>query len=197
MPSKSFFVPARNAQFELREKASRFKAIVFPVDSATDAEAKLAELKKEYFDASHICFAWLLGTEKEEKSRCSDAGEPKGTAGPPILDAMRGAGLTNVLVAVVRYFGGTKLGIGGLSRAYRQAAAQVLALAGRKELLGEIQLSVPLPLADRLLNLSRRFGAEVKGKKFAGDASILFLVPASRREAFLKEAEKITGRTSG
>ncbi|MCI0405767.1 MAG: YigZ family protein, partial [candidate division Zixibacteria bacterium] len=124
-------------------------------------------------------------------------GEPKGTAGPPILEAIRGAGLTNVLVAVVRYFGGTKLGTGGLSRAYRQTAAEALALAGKKELLEEVRLSVPLPLADRLLNLAKKFGAEVKEKKFARDASILFLVPTSRREVFLKEAEKITGRVAG
>jgi uncharacterized YigZ family protein len=170
---------------------------VFPVDSAATAEKQLVELEKEYFDASHICYAWVIGTEKEEKTRSSDAGEPKGTAGPPILAAVRGAGVTNVLAAVVRYFGGTKLGTGGLSRAYRQAAAEALALAGRKELLEEIRLSVPLPLADRLLNLSSRFGAEVKEKRFAGDASILFLVPTSRRDVFLKEAKKIIGRTSG
>ena len=170
---------------------------VFPIDSVETAEVKLGELRKEYFDASHICYAWLVGVEKDEKARSFDAGEPKGTAGPPILDAIRGAGLTNVLVAVARYFGGTKLGTGGLSRAYRQAAAEALVLAGRKELQMEVRLTAPLHFADRLLNLAKKFGVEVKEKKFVSDVSFLLLVPASRRDVFLKEAEKITGRTSG
>ena len=151
-------------------------------------------MKKEYFDATHICFAWVIGVGKEEKVRSSDAGEPKGTAGAPILDAIRRAGITNTLVAIVRYFGGTKLGTGGLSRTYRQAAAEALAKAGKKELLEEIRLKAPLALADRILKLSGRFDAEAKEKKFAQDVSIVFLVPASCREAFLKEAEKIIGR---
>jgi uncharacterized YigZ family protein len=184
------------SQFELREKASKFRAFVFPVDSVATAEKKLAALKKEYFDASHICYARLIGVGKEEKVRSSDAGEPKGTAGPPMLEAIRGAGLTNVLVAVVRYFGGTKLGTGGLSRAYRQAAAKALELAGKRELLEEVELSVPLSLADRLLNLSKRFGAEVKEKDFSGEMTATFLVPKSRRDDFIKEAEKVTGRVS-
>ena len=154
-------------------------------------------MKKEYFDASHHCFAWVVNTGRQEKTRTSDAGEPKGTAGPPILEAIRGTGLTNVLVAVVRYFGGTQLGTGGLSRAYRRAASEALKAAGKKELLEEVRLSAPLTLADRLLNLSKRFGAEVKKKNFAGEMTATFLVPISRREAFLKEAEKVIGRTAG
>lgn len=197
MPSRAVFVPARSAQSELREKASRFKAFSIPVESIETAEKKLTALKKEYFDANHICYAWLVGAGKEEKARSSDAGEPKGTAGPPILEVIRGASITNVLVVVVRYFGGTKLGTGGLSRAYRQAAVEALALAGKKELLEEVRLSAPLSLADRLLNLSKRFGAEVKEKKFGADASFLFLVPSSRQEVFQKEAEKILGRRGG
>ena len=197
MPSRAVFVPARSAQSELREKASRFKAFAIPVESIETAEKKLTALKKEYFDASHICYAWLVGVGKEEKARSSDAGEPKGTAGPPILEAIRGASVTNVLVAVVRYFGGTKLGTGGLSRAYRQAAGGALELAGKKELLEEVRLSAPLPLADRLLNLTKKFGAEVKEKSFAGEMTATFLVPTSRYGVFLKEVGKIIGRTSG
>ena len=197
MPSNPLFVPARTTQFELREKASRFRTFVFPVASVDEAEEKLAFLKKEYFDASHHCFAWVVNTGRQEKTRTSDAGEPKGTAGPPILEAIRGTGLTNVLVAVVRYFGGTQLGTGGLSRAYRRAASEALKAAGKKELLEEVRLSAPLTLADRLLNLSQRFGAEVKKKNFAGEMTATFLVPISRREAFLKEAEKVIGRTAG
>ncbi len=154
-------------------------------------------LKKEYFDSSHICYAWVVGVGKEQKTRNADAGEPRGTAGLPILEATRKAGVTNVLVAVVRYFGGTKLGTGGLSRAYRQVTVEALARAGKKELMEEIRLAAPLALTDRLLKLSSRFEAEIKEKKFASEVSLTFLVPSSRREGFLKEAERIIGRASG
>ena len=154
-------------------------------------------MKKEYFDATHICFAWVIGVGKDEKVHRSDAGEPKGTAGGPILDALRAADVTNVLVVVVRYFGGTKLGTGGLSRAYRAVAAEALSKAGKKELLEEVRLKAPISLADRLLKLSGRFDAKVKEKKFAQEVSVAFLVPVRRREVFLKEAEKIIGRVSG
>lgn len=197
MPSSLVSVPARVSQFELREKASRFKTFVYPVASVAEVEERLETLKKKYFDATHVCFAWVIGSGKDEKVRSSDAGEPKGTAGAPILNAIRSAGVSNVLVAIVRFFGGTKLGTGGLSRAYRLAAAEALGLAGKKELLEEVRLRAPLPMADRLLKLSKRFNAEVKEKKFARDVSVSLLIPASRREAFLKEAERIIGRVAG
>lgn len=197
MPGKPLYVPAGPAQSELREKSSRFLAFVFPATSVSEAEAKLTALKKDYFDASHVCFGWVIGRGKDEIPRSSDAGEPKGTAGPSILDAIRGAGLTNALVVVVRYFGGTKLGTGGLSRTYRQAASEALAKAGKKELAEELRLQAPLSLVDRILNLAARFGAEVKQKTFANGMTAVFLVPVSRKEEFVKETEKILGRNSG
>jgi len=159
----------------------------------------LKGMKKEYFDASHICFAWVLGTGKEEKIRSSDAGEPKGTAGKPILEAIRSAGLSNVLVAVVRYFGGTKLGTGGLSRAYRQAATDVLQKCGKKELVlsEKVFLTVPLPLADRILRLAKRFGATVKDKKFGKDLRMTLLVPVEQKGKFMKEVESLLRRIAG
>lgn len=193
MPNSSFFVPARAAQAEVREKASRFIAFVFPVETIADAEGKLAGLKKEYLDASHICFAWIVGAGKDEKSRSSDAGEPKGTAGAPILNAIRSAGLTNVLAAVVRYFGGTKLGTGGLARAYRQAAAMALQQCRRKELFitEDVLISVPLEAADRLLKLAGRMGAGVKKKEFGAKMKALFAVPVEKKEKFLAEAQNL------
>jgi uncharacterized YigZ family protein len=199
LPGSSFFVPEREAQAEAREKASRFFAFVFPVETAEQAGKKLADLKKKYFDASHVCFAWVIGTGKNEGIRSSDAGEPKGTAGTPILNAIRSAGLTNVLVAVVRHFGGTKLGTGGLSRAYRQAAAEALQKCGRKELwvTEEVLISVPLAAADRLLKLAERMAAEVKKKEFGAQMKAAFAVPVEKKEKFLAEVENLLRRAGG
>ncbi len=199
MPSSSFFVPLKAAQSELREKGSRFLALAFPVSSAEEAEKKLAALRKEYFDASHICFAWVIGVGKGEKTRSSDAGEPKGTAGTPILNAIRSAGLTNVLAAVMRHFGGTKLGTGGLARAYRQAAAEALQKCGKKEFLiaEEISLSAPFGAADRLLKLAGRMGAEIKKKEFGAEMKALFAVPVEKKEKFLAEAQNLLRKSGG
>ena len=123
-------VPAREGRCETREKASRFLAFAFPVACETEASQAIARLKKEFHDATHVAFAWSLGSGDAASKRSSDAGEPSGTAGKPIASAIESAGVTDVLLAVVRYFGGTKLGTGGLARAYREAAALALAAAG-------------------------------------------------------------------
>jgi uncharacterized YigZ family protein len=180
----------------VREKASRFIAFVFLVESDEEAEKNLAGLKKDYFDASHICFAWVIGAGKGERTRASDAGEPKGSAGAPILNALRSAGLTNVLAAVVRYFGGTKLGTGGLARAYRQAAVNALRKCGKKEFLitEDISFSAPLNAADRLLKLAVRFGAEIKKKEFGARMDAIFAVPVDKKKKFLEEAKNLLRR---
>ncbi|HEY7864325.1 MAG TPA: YigZ family protein [Thermoanaerobaculia bacterium] len=131
--SDAYDVASGIARGELREKASRFLAFVIPIASAEDASRELARLTKEHHDASHVCFAWKLGTGDAARRRASDAGEPGGTAGPPIASAIEASLLTDVLVAVVRHFGGTKLGKGNLARAYRAAAAGALAATPRRQ----------------------------------------------------------------
>jgi len=121
-------VPAREGRGEVREKASRFFGVAAPAATAKEAEALVQRLRREHHDATHVAYAWRLGGPGAESLKSSDDGEPSGTAGRPIAAAISSAGLTDVAVAVVRYYGGTKLGTGGLARAYRQAAD--LALAG-------------------------------------------------------------------
>ncbi len=106
---------------EIVEKKSRFIANVFHVESTDEAEEKIACISKKYWDARHNCYAYVIG-ENGEYTKCSDNGEPSGTAGKPILEVITGKELTNVLVIVTRYFGGVLLGTGGLVRAYTQAA---------------------------------------------------------------------------
>lgn len=114
---------------EIVEKKSRFIAEVFPVVSEDEISAHIEKIKKEYWDARHHCWAYVIG-QNPGTERMSDDGEPAGTAGKPILEVIRGRGLIDVLVVVTRYFGGTLLGTGGLVRAYTQAALEGLSHAG-------------------------------------------------------------------
>jgi uncharacterized YigZ family protein len=116
----------RGGSDEIVEKKSRFIAQVFPVETEEEVTELLETTRKKYWDARHNCYAFVLGAQGEI-SRCSDDGEPSGTAGRPILEVLMGRGIKNVLVIVTRYFGGTLLGTGGLVRAYSQAAQAGLA----------------------------------------------------------------------
>ncbi len=136
-------VPAEGAEAELREKGSRFLAIVEPVRDQDSVRARIKSFQQGYAGASHVCWAWRLGMPVAEGR--SDAGEPAGTAGPPMLLVLRGADLSDVLAVVVRWFGGVKLGKGGLARAYAgvvRAAVDKLAVAER---LRRAQLLISLP----------------------------------------------------
>lgn len=110
---------------EIIEKKSRFIANVMAIESEEDALTQIEKLKKQYWDARHNCWAYILGIDQQVE-RCSDDGEPSGTAGKPILEVLRGDNLRNVLIVVTRYFGGTLLGTGGLVRAYTGASKEGL-----------------------------------------------------------------------
>ena len=141
--AESYLAPATRAQGEIREKGSRFLALLEPVGGEADALATVERAQRRYRDASHVCWAWRLGSPARERS--ADAGEPRGTGGAPILQVLRGEELSDVLLLVVRWFGGTKLGKGGLARAYAAAAREAV---GRVERIAhvetvEIELSLP------------------------------------------------------
>jgi uncharacterized YigZ family protein len=108
-----------------KEKGSKFLAFAYPVETETDTKVILDALRKQYFDARHHCFAYILGADKP-RFRAFDDGEPNHSAGDPILGQIRSRELTNVLVVVIRYFGGVKLGMGGLMAAYKAAAENAL-----------------------------------------------------------------------
>lgn len=110
---------------ELTEKKSRFLSFIYGVESEEEIGLILEDMRKKYWDARHVCYAYVLGNRGGQQ-RFSDDGEPSGTAGKPMLDVLTGAGLTNTLVVVVRYFGGVLLGTGGLVRAYSGAAREAL-----------------------------------------------------------------------
>ena len=114
-----------DAQAQFVEQRSRFISFIWHVTSADEVKDRMAALQKEYYDARHICYAYMLGAERTDW-RANDNGEPSGTAGKPILGQINSAGLSDVLIAVVRYFGGVKLGTSGLTEAYRLAAVQAI-----------------------------------------------------------------------
>lgn len=114
-----------DAQAQFVEQRSRFISFIWHVSSADEVKDRIAALQKEYYDARHICYAYMLGAERTDW-RANDNGEPSGTAGKPILGQINSAGLSDVLIAVVRYFGGVKLGTSGLTEAYRLAAVQAI-----------------------------------------------------------------------
>jgi len=129
----SYFTIAAQTHAEIKIERSRFIATALPVESKAAAEAEYRTTRKHYHDATHNCFAYVVGIDPETSYRYSDDGEPSGTAGKPIHEAILGHQLTNMLLVVTRYFGGVKLGTGGLSRAYREAANQVLDQAHTRE----------------------------------------------------------------
>lgn len=121
----TFLTIAHPAEGQITEKRSKFLAFAYPVCSTDEVKTLLNEARKKFYDARHICWAYILGAN-EQHFRTNDDGEPSGTAGKPILGQIRSKELTNTLVMVIRYFGGTKLGTSGLISAYKHAAATCL-----------------------------------------------------------------------
>ncbi len=141
MSSDRYRTLAAPGEAAYREKASRFLAYAFPIADEAAFHAEAARLARLHHDARHHCFAWVLGADGARK-RANDAGEPQGTAGRPILRRLEAAGLTHVAVVVVRYFGGTLLGKGGLVRAYGGAAQLALQAAPVVERVVRLPLTV-------------------------------------------------------
>ena len=151
---RTFKVVTKEGTGEIVEKKSRFIGSTFAVESVEEAEKRIAEVSKKYWDARHNCYAYVIG-KNSENTRCSDNGEPSGTAGKPILEVITGAGLTNTLVIVTRYFGGVLLGTGGLVRAYTQAAQAAIAASETGEMVYARQLT--LEVAYNMINNVKYF----------------------------------------
>lgn len=125
MADDTYLTVARLSEGLYKEKMSKFISFAVPVSTLDEVKEALARYQKEYYDARHVCWAYMLGAARTE-FRANDNGEPSGTAGKPILGQINSFGLTNVLIVVVRYFGGIKLGTSGLIEAYRSAAAEAI-----------------------------------------------------------------------
>ena len=153
----------KNAVAEFTDRGSRFLAHAYPVSSIEEFKFLLQQMKKEQPKASHYCFAYRIGADGQTY-RVSDAGEPSGSAGRPILGQIDSKGLSNVCVIVVRYFGGTLLGIPGLINAYKNSASMALQLTPivRKPVEIDFELQFDYTITNEVLKVVRRFGCNIK-----------------------------------
>jgi uncharacterized YigZ family protein len=180
-PTAGYLAPVAAARGELREKGSRFLAVVAPAADEAAAQEVLAALAAEHPDATHCCFAWRLGPEPRE--RASDAGEPSGTAGVPILQVLRGRELSDVVAVVVRWYGGTKLGKGGLARAYAAAARLAADELPVERRVPRVELALELPY-ERLGAVKRLVHppeVELVDERYGERVELVLSVRADRR----------------
>jgi uncharacterized YigZ family protein len=181
--ASSYRAPAAESRAEIREKGSRFLAAIAPADDEAAAKAFLTSLEKELPDATHHCWAWRLGSPPRERS--ADAGEPAGTAGRPILQVLRGAGLSDAVAVVARWLGGVKLGKGGLARAYAGAVREALgglAVVARVPTV-RIALTVPYVRVGAVKRLLRPPEVELAEEEYGAAARLVLAVHAERLAA--------------
>ncbi|GHN00673.1 hypothetical protein WSM22_21620 [Cytophagales bacterium WSM2-2] len=169
-----------------KEKGSKFLGFAYPVANENDIKSKLETLRKTHFDATHHCYAWVLGPDKKH-FRSNDDGEPNHSAGTPILGQIRSKNLTNILIVVVRYFGGTKLGVSGLIQAYRTAAE--LTLANTKiievEMTSSFTLDYDYSFSSEVMRLVKDFDVAIKTQSYDEIARIDVEVKLRNQEKFL------------
>jgi len=180
--------PASASEFRQKIDRSEFLGIAFPVEDDEAFFAELASLTKRHYDATHLCWAFRLFANGEIRARSADAGEPSGTAGKPILSAIEGADLYDVAVVVVRWYGGVKLGTGGLSRAYRETAAEALRIASIDDRYVYQRFTIDVPF-DQLGVVYRLIDAPhvVLASEHFGDRNeFSFDVRLSRADEFAK-----------
>ena len=182
---------------EIVEKKSRFIAQVFPVETEEEVATILEQMKKKYWDARHNCYAFVLG-EASQISRCSDDGEPSGTAGRPILEVINGKELTNILIVVTRYFGGTLLGTGGLVRAYSQSAqAGIMASKViRKEVGYRVSIDTDYNGIGKLQYVAMQNNIAILDTQYTDKVQMILLVPIEQAESLLKEVTEATAGQS-
>jgi uncharacterized YigZ family protein len=173
------------AEFEADIKKSRFIGRVHHVTTEAEAEAILAAARKEHYKATHVCWAYVLGIGGA-KQKASDDGEPSGTAGKPILEVINARGLTDVLVLVIRYFGGIKLGAGGLIRAYSGSAAGTLDAAQTilRQYCARLAVTVSYHAYGPLTNLLEKQGRAPAASDFSDAVTLTFDIPVAETDAF-------------
>lgn len=187
-------IPLGEARIEFTEKNSIFIGAAGPAASLDDATEFIARVKARHPDASHNVWAYLVGYGPRAVYACHNDGEPGGTAGPPALAALQGSGLGDVVVVVTRYFGGVKLGAGGLARAYGRAAREAVAALPRGERVDRIQIEVTVEYHhhDAVQRLLPPFEAEIESINYGVAVQWRLSVPCDRLDALLAELREIT-----
>ena len=190
----SYRVLLEGGQGEYVEKKSRFIATVRKCESEEEAVAFIEEIKKKYWDARHNCSAFCIGA-RGELTRCSDDGEPSGTAGRPMLEVLTGKGIRNVAVVVTRYFGGVLLGTGGLVRAYTRAVQEGLknSVIGKMQAGYEVEVEADYNDIGKILYLLGNEGMEPVSSDYTDRVTLRLYVPRERAEALQVKMVDVTG----
>lgn len=192
MAALSYHTLESPAEGSYKEKGSRFIAFAFPVRSEPDILRHLDALRRQYFDARHHCYAWMLGPDKD-RYRAVDDGEPGHSAGDPILGQIRSHNLTDVLIVVVRYFGGIKLGVGGLIAAYREAAAAALKNGKivKRDVTRELVLKYPYDKTPEVMRMVKDFALDVLKQEYNDDCVVRVRVTLRNKPALFEKIKLI------
>ena len=188
-----YLVPTAFGEDEFYEKKSHFIGRAWPVESEEEALEKIQQMKKQHYDATHNCWAYII---KDGAVRFSDDGEPGGTAGMPMLQVLQREGLYNIVCVVTRYFGGILLGAGGLVRAYTKGAKIAVDAAGKsmKRVWTVVYLPCLYTFYERVKLLIAEFGGIIRETEFGAEVELELLFPEANVEPFF---EKLTDMTSG
>lgn len=175
-----------------KEKGSKFIAFAIPVSNVEQIKTILEEKRKEHHDARHVCYAYILGVDKADY-RSNDDGEPSGTAGRPILGSLLSAGVTNVLIAVVRYFGGTKLGTSGLINAYKVASADALENAEiiEKTVDEEIHISFDYLVMNDVMKIIKDVAPQVLSQQFDNNCNMVLSIRKGDAPNLIERLKKV------
>ncbi len=183
---------AEKAESVYTEKRSKFIAITLPVRTVEEVKSYLDEYQKKYYDARHVCYAYMLGANRKD-FRANDNGEPSGTAGKPILGQINSNELTDILIVVVRYFGGIKLGTSGLIVAYRTAAAQAITEATviEKTVDEDISVIFEYPFMNDVMRIVKEESPEIIEQKYDMDCIMRLRIRMSMMERLRSRLSKV------
>lgn len=186
--------PIESYQHQSKIKASRFIAEIFPLKTEEEVSVLLSEVKKREYTANHHCFAWRIGVGDEEIWRANDDGEPAGTAGKPIYQALVGANLTNVLAVVTRYFGGTKLGKGGLMRAYGGLVQETIPMLKKRTFVPRVSLecNCDFERANLVYRLVETYEARLLDQDYGDTVTIRLRIKKDRADKFSWELHELS-----
>lgn len=182
-----FSTISKNCRYDLKDKGSKFIGLSYKIESNEEADEIIKKNKKEYYDATHNCFAYRLGLDLNS-FRYNDDGEPSGTAGKPILNAIDQLSLTNVLVIVNRYFGGTKLGVPGLIRAYHDTAYETLKCSQieKKIITKKLKLTFTHNLISNVMHILSIKGIQIRDQIYDENVNLIIEVRLTSAEDFSK-----------
>lgn len=189
---EEYLVPTQYAQDEFVEKKSRFIGRIWPVETEEEALEKIQEMKKQHYDATHNCWAYII---RDGAMRFSDDGEPGGTAGNPMMQVLQKEGLYNVVCVVTRYFGGILLGAGGLVRAYTKGAKLAVNAAGKsmKRIWSVVYLPCPYTYYERVKLEVAAFGGIIRDTQFGAEVEMTILLAETQTPGFLDRLTNMTG----